>query len=136
MTSYFIRSPAESNEFSDESIDRLVRTFYGEVRGDILIGPVFERRINDWEPHLERMIAFWKTVLRGEAAYSPGPKGPPPTVHQGISELTMLHFERWLSLFARVAHDVFEPAAAEFVVSRSQRMARALSAHLKPSNAA
>jgi hemoglobin len=33
-------------------IERLVRTFYGKIRKDPLLGPVFETRIADWEPHL------------------------------------------------------------------------------------
>ena len=35
-------------------IDRLVRTFYGKVRQDEVLGPVFAARIGDWEPHLAK----------------------------------------------------------------------------------
>lgn len=129
-----METTSSRTQFADSSIERLVRTFYARVQDDAFLAPVFQRRITDWEPHLRRMIAFWTTVLRGEAAYFPGPKGSPPAIHQGIEELTRAHFERWLALFAEVASEVFPPSEAAFVVERSQRMGRALSAHLAPVN--
>jgi hemoglobin len=33
-------------------IHRLVHTFYGKVRQDEVLAPVFAARISDWEPHL------------------------------------------------------------------------------------
>ena len=47
----------------DEAIiERLVRTFYDRVRTDPLLGPVFAAKIQDWEPHLQRMCAFCSSV--------------------------------------------------------------------------
>jgi hemoglobin len=120
--------------FDDASIEKLVRGFYEQIRGDDILGPIFARRIKDWEPHLQRMMLFWTTVLRGEAGYQPGPKGPPPALHRGIAELRSAHFVRWLSLFAQEAKRVFPADAASFVVARSEGMGRALSAHLQPEN--
>ena len=40
-------------------IERLVRGFYARIREDELLGPIFAARIADWEPHLQRMFAFW-----------------------------------------------------------------------------
>lgn len=121
--------------FSDEKIEALVRTFYGRVRDEPVIGPVFDARIEDWEYHLGRMMMFWRTVLRSEPAYVPGPKGPPPMVHRAIAELERDHFRRWLSLFRDTAAEVFDPVAAELIAARAERMAVHLSAHL-PSEAA
>lgn len=117
--------------FDDVSIEKLVRGFYAQVRDDEEIGPIFARRIDDWEPHLKRMMAFWTTILRGEAAYQYGPKGPPPAIHRGIPELRLEHFERWLALFRGVATSVFPTDAASFVIGRAEGMGRALSAHLR-----
>jgi len=36
----------------DETMIEPVRTFYAKIRNDPLLGPVFETRIADWEPHL------------------------------------------------------------------------------------
>ena len=43
-------------------INRLVRGFYARVREDALIGPIFNSRITEWEPHLQRMCDFWSSV--------------------------------------------------------------------------
>jgi hemoglobin len=40
-------------------IERLVRGFYARVLEDAVLGSVFASRIDDWQPHLARMCAFW-----------------------------------------------------------------------------
>jgi hypothetical protein len=43
----------------DEAMnENLVRRFYAKVREDAVLGPIFDTKIHDWEPHLERMCAF------------------------------------------------------------------------------
>ena len=37
-------------------IERLVHAFYAKVRTDTVLAPVFEARIQDWEPHLLSLI--------------------------------------------------------------------------------
>jgi hemoglobin len=39
-------------------IETLIRGFYARVRQDRLLAPIFESRIADWEPHLDKMFAF------------------------------------------------------------------------------
>lgn len=46
----------------EQMIDRLVRNFYSKVRRDPLIGPIFDARIQDWEPHLHRMCGFGRPL--------------------------------------------------------------------------
>src|SRR5947208_14862090 len=41
---------------------RLVHGFYAKVRADAVLGPIFEDRIKDWEPHVAQMCAFWFLV--------------------------------------------------------------------------
>lgn len=132
VSSHFNLTREMRKSFDDASIEKLVRGFYERVRDDEELGPIFAGRIENWEPHLQRMMSFWTTVLRGEAGYRFGPKGPPPVVHRGIAELRLRHFERWLSLFTEEAHKAFPAEAASFVVGRAQGMGRALSAHLHP----
>ncbi len=116
--------------FRDESLDALVRRFYGEVRADPLLGPVFAARIDDWEPHLARMVAFWTTVLRAEPAFRPSDRGSPAVIHRGIGELERAHFARWLALFEPVARETLSAEEARVVIAKARRMGRALSAHL------
>jgi hemoglobin len=39
---------SERTGIDENLIGRLVHAFYGRVRGDRLLGPIFEARIDDW----------------------------------------------------------------------------------------
>jgi hemoglobin len=112
---------AERTGIDDPMIERLVRAFYQRVRTDDLIGPVFEARITDWEPHLQRMCAFWSSValLTGRYHGQPMPKHMPLPIDAQ-------HFDRWLGLFAETARELCPPAAADHFIERSRRIAESL----------
>jgi hemoglobin len=105
----------------DAMIDRLVRTFYGKIRKDPLLGPVFEGRIFDWEPHLQRMCAFWSSVALLSGVYS----GRPMEKHLPLP-VDARHFDRWLALFEQTAREVCPPAAAEHFIERAHNVAQSL----------
>lgn len=46
----------------EDVLHALVHRFYDKVRVDPLLGPIFDARIADWGPHLDRMVAFWSSV--------------------------------------------------------------------------
>jgi hemoglobin len=112
---------AERTGIDEPMIERLVRTFYGAVRTDDLIGPVFAERITDWEPHLQRMCEFWSSVALMSGRYH----GQPMVKHMPLS-VDGRHFDRWLELFERTARDVCPPAAAEHFIERARRIAQSL----------
>ncbi len=61
---------ANQDIVSLDDVKNLVDTFYGKVRQDELIGPIFDERIQDrWPQHLEKMYTFWQTILLGEHTY-------------------------------------------------------------------
>lgn len=122
--------PPLADSFDDDAIRRMVHTFYGAVREDPELAPVFDRRVTDWPHHLERMCQFWTAVLRGERVYRPRPEGGPPVLHRRIEELTQAHFDRWLALFERTAQRVFVPELVEELMWRARHMRMNLSAHL------
>ena len=68
---------------SEEEIDRLVRRFYGRVRTDELLGPVFEAHVDDWEAHMRHLVDFWSALLRGTRRF----QGAPMQKHMVIDEL-------------------------------------------------
>ena len=106
----------------DEAVlGRLVRTVYDRVRGDALLGPVFAARIDDWEPHLERMTAFWSSVALMTGRYH----GRPVEMHLPLP-VGPAHFARWLALFEETAHEVCPPAGAAHVIERAHRIARSI----------
>ena len=102
-------------------IDRLVRAFYGKVRTDELLGPIFVERIRDWEPHLQRMCAFWSSVALMSGRYH----GTPMVKHLPLP-VDGEHFDRWLSLFEATAREVCPPKAAQHFVERARRIAESL----------
>lgn len=105
----------------EDMIFQLVHAFYGRVRQDPLIGPVFAARISDWEPHLQRMCEFWSSVMLMSGRYH----GAPMPKHAALP-IDALHFDRWLELFTATAHEVCPPAAAERFVERARLIARSL----------
>jgi hemoglobin len=77
----------------DEMMIRtLVHRFYERVRVDDVLAPIFASRIKDWEPHLERMCAFWSSVTLMTGRYH----GRPMQLH-AVLPATASHFGRWLS---------------------------------------
>ena len=44
-------------------IEQLIRSFYARIRDDAVLGPIFAEKIEDWEPHLQKMFAFWSSVV-------------------------------------------------------------------------
>jgi hemoglobin len=102
-------------------IERLVRAFYRKVRVDPLLGPVFDARIEDWEPHLQRMCAFWSSVALMSGRYH----GSPMTKHLPLP-VDAAHFDRWLALFEETAREVCPPDAEAHFVERARRIAESL----------
>ena len=108
---------------SDDQIEDLVATFYARIRKDAELGPIFERVIGaDWGPHLKTMCDFWSSVMNTSGRY----KGKPIPAHVKLKGIEPRHFERWLTLFAETAGELFEPALAQLFLLRAQRIAESL----------
>jgi hemoglobin len=105
----------------EEMIRRLVHAFYGRVRADPLLGDVFAARITDWEPHLERMCAFWSSVALMTGRYH----GRPMQVHAPLP-IDATHFDRWLSLFEVTARAECPPTAAALFIEKARMIAASL----------
>jgi len=105
----------------DGMIDRLVRSFYDRVRQDALLGPVFAARIADWEPHLQRMCAFWSSVALMSGRYH----GQPMQAHLPLP-IDARHFDRWLALFEATARETCPAKAADHFIERARRIAESL----------
>lgn len=105
--------------FQLEDIKLLVDTFYGKVREDELIGPIFNEKIQDrWPQHLAKMYTFWQTVLLGEHTYFGSPF--PPHAQLPVERV---HFERWLALFSQTLDELFTGEVAKEALWRANKMA-------------
>jgi hemoglobin len=105
----------------EDMLAELVERFYGKVRADAVLGPIFEARIKDWGPHLERMKAFWSSVALMTGRYH----GAPVVAHAGLP-VGWGDFERWLRLFRETAGEVCPPEGAAHLVERAERIAQSL----------
>lgn len=90
-----------------DDIKLFVDEFYSKVRADGLIGPIFTSVITDWQPHLDKMYAFWNAALFGVAGF----KGNPFAKHAPLP-ISQEHFDRWLELFAETIDANFSGAMA------------------------
>ena len=109
-------------------IREAVDAFYGRVRKDSLIGPIFEDKLQgQWPRHLDIMYRFWGTVLLdGEHSYT----GQPFLPHAGLP-LERAHFDRWLALWEETLRAAFAGPVADDAILRSKKMAMVFMAKLE-----
>lgn len=118
----------------DEAMIRdVVHSFYGRIRQDSLLGPIFGDVIGDnWDDHLAKMCDFWSSVLLMTGRYQGRPmpahiridlgKGPKGE-SAGLSEA---HFGHWLDLFRQTVAERCPPQAAALFEDRAQKIAQSL----------
>ncbi len=109
-----------------DDIGLFVDEFYARVRADDLIGPVFMEVILEWQPHLDKMYAFWNAVLFGVSGF----KGNPFAKHAPLP-IEQEHFDRWLELFYRTIDTHFEGPVADDAKKRAGIMAEMFLYRLK-----
>ena len=105
---------------SEASLHALVDAFYAKVREDALIGPVFNRAIDDWPEHLDKLQSFWSSVMLTSGRY----KGRPLPAHvKHADAISAASFERWLALWAATTAEMFDPASAAALQDKAARIA-------------
>jgi hemoglobin len=116
------KPPQTSAEGIDrELIARVVRRFYAKVRGDAVLGPIFNPRVEDWPEHEAKIMRFWSSVLLMTGEYH----GSPMQVHLGIPDLGRAEFDRWLALFDAALVITCDADQAWAFRSRARRIAEA-----------
>lgn len=110
-----------------EDVSNLVRTFYGKIRKDEILGPIFNSIITDWEGHLELLTDFWETQLFLNRKYS----GDPVKAHQEVDDkidntVAPEHFGLWLNLWFSTIEELFDGETAWIAKNRAQKMSTML----------
>ncbi|OHX66411.1 group III truncated hemoglobin [Flammeovirga pacifica] len=97
-------------------VNKMVLTFYGEIRKDKVLGPIFNTAIAEekWPEHLEKLTDFWYSNLFGARTF----KGNPVQAHVKTDNMmnnTMgpEHFERWLAIWFSTIDTLFDCELAE-----------------------
>lgn len=111
----------DAGGIDEAMIERLVHAFYGRIRSDDMLGPIFAARIADWGPHLERMCTFWSSVTLKTGRYS----GRPMPAHVPLP-IDGTHFDRWLALFEATARKECPPDAADVFIGKARMIAESL----------
>lgn len=113
----------DDRDIDEDQLKALVDVFYARVRTDPELGPIFNDAIGDWPEHLEKLTAFWSSVMLTSGRY----KGNPMMAHlKHIRRITPALFDRWLALWARTTSDLMSPAAAAALQEKAQRISESL----------
>ncbi|HET9629978.1 MAG TPA: group III truncated hemoglobin [Novosphingobium sp.] len=125
------RAEAEAAGIDAGFVSDLVERFYGRIRSDALLGPIFAAHIADWPSHLDRMKAFWRSILHNSAEFSGNPMQRHVAVHEGGAALGEAEFAHWLDLFYATCGQLadergLDPVAAKRVGERARMIADSL----------
>jgi hemoglobin len=110
-------------DITHESIQDLVQVFYGRVREDEILSPVFSKALgNDWAPHEAKLVEFWSTIVLGSKSF----KGNVYGTHMALTGIEPAHFTRWLSLFEQTTRELFDEHSTERFLEMAHRVASSL----------
>jgi hemoglobin len=109
---------SEADILNIDDVKLLVNEFYGKVRDNELLSPIFNGVIKDnWPAHLEKMYGFWQTILLDTPAYS----GSPFLKHAKLP-IQQEHFDTWIGLFNSTVDEHFTGEKANEAKWRAARM--------------
>ena len=113
----------ESDEIDEAGLERLIPLFYERVRADADIGPIFNEAVADWPEHLDRLVAFWSSVMLTSGRY----KGSPMAAHlKHRSGITPAMFDRWLTIWTATTDEMMSARAAAALQDKAARIAESL----------
>jgi hemoglobin len=125
MPKYMIwsRPVDDDRHIDEEALSQLVTRFYVRVREDAELGPIFNEAIGDWPEHLEKLTAFWSSVMLTSGRY----KGNPVAAHLlHRDRITPALFQHWLALWQQVTAEMMPPPAAAALQAKAERIAESL----------
>jgi hemoglobin len=107
----------------DTLIAAVVDRFYARVRRDLILGPVFDGAVANWDDHLRKLAAFWSSVMLRSGRY----EGNPVAAHMRHAGLiTPDMFDRWLSLWRDVTLEFLPEETAHALQARAAMIAESL----------
>ncbi|MDZ4742457.1 MAG: group III truncated hemoglobin [Verrucomicrobiota bacterium] len=103
-----------------DGVMRLLNDFYGRVKLDPVLGPVFASRIENWEEHLEKIHRFWSFQTGGPDVYEGGMGR-----HVGLPVDTH-HFDKWIDEWTISCRKILAPEEAGQMVMVALRFRKIL----------
>ncbi|MEP1034606.1 group III truncated hemoglobin [Ekhidna sp.] len=109
---------------SPEDLHRLVDAFYSKAKNDKMLGPIFHRFVDDWEPHIRKVASFWEATLFSTGSY----RGNPMALHQKVDEtlshsLEQSHFNKWVKIWNEITDSMFAGTKADMIKQRASNIA-------------
>ncbi len=106
-----------------KDVFELVNVFYTKIRANQVLGPIFEKHIQNWPKHIERLTDFWETNLFFVRKF----KGNPLLKHQIVDAasnytLDEKHFGIWLNLWFETLDDLFHGEKVNIAKNRARTM--------------
>lgn len=114
-----------------EDIAQLMRTFYGRMFEDEVMGPIFKDVAKmDLDAHIPVMCDFWELQLFQKSGYRGGMMAVHFRLHTMMPTAEGLehhHFMRWMDYWVETVDDLFEGARATWAKTVAARVARNMS---------
>ena len=83
--------------------------------------PLLNAAVDDWPEHLEKLTAFWSSLMLTSGRY----KGAPMAAHlKHRSRITPAMFERWLALWREATEAEVPPGVAALMQVKADRIAQ------------
>lgn len=114
--------PGAAVGVTEPVIRDLVHAFYGRVRQDPVLGPIFNGVVDDWEEHLAKLCDFWSSVVLTTARF----RGSPMAAHARAPGIEPEHFARWLEIWRETARTVCRPEAADLFIAKAEMIGESL----------
>ncbi len=109
--------PKKPDVQSSADVERIVKSFYGDIEQDPMLGRFFVGL--DWDAHLPRMVAFWSSVTFHTGDYNGRPFDP----HAKLKNLESAHFDMWVLRFKGTIDELFEGEIAESMKLKAEQIA-------------
>jgi hemoglobin len=110
-------------QITEDQLTQVVAAFYGHVRRDPELGPIFNGAVEDWDEHLQTLARFWSSVMLTTGRY----KGNPLAAHmKHVTAISPALFERWLALWRQTTDELVAPSVARLLQAKAERIAESL----------
>lgn len=122
-------SPGYPVGVTEEMIEAVVHGFYGKIRQDPALGPIFTKAIapDAWPAHLRKMCDFWSSVLLMSGRFHGAPMPAHARIETKPAEgINARHFARWLHLFTETTDELCPPEAAQLFQAKARMIAQSL----------
>ncbi len=116
-----------------EDVGVMVHAFYGKIRENEMLGPIFNGHITDeqWPTHLSKLTDFWESNLFGVRTFRGSPSAKHVNVDKNLNyTISQNHFAQWLQLWFETIDELYEGELATNAKDMARRMSTGQYIHI------